>query len=348
MEKFFYPKLHNAMWPGLVGKGKNSEPELSLDTLLELTTAANVDGIKFDGIDLYLYEPHLDIDISDDSLEELADKVTLKGLVIGSVVAPVWKATGGGSAMGSKEERTRFIGQVRKACRIAKKLSDLGVRPYGVIRIDSSCTTTEWTKDPKGNQSRIAETFRHACAIAEDHGEKLAAEGEICWGGMHNWKDMVELLEMIERPNMGFQADMAHTLMYLLGDNAPEYRILPHDFDWSDQEILQSGLRTLCAKLRPWTIDLHIAQNDATVHGAGSHDKTGRHCLVSDPRGKLNIPRDAGHWLRDETGRLTKAFKHICWDGCMFPNSVLHMQQTWNDILKIMIKVREAHGWNEE
>ena len=71
--------------------------------------------------------------------------------------------------------------------------------------------------------------------------------------------------------------------------------------------------------LRPWTIDFHVAQNDATVKGAGSHDKTGRHCLPDDPNGKLNIARDAGYWLRDDKGQLTKAFKHVCWDGCMFP-----------------------------
>ena len=33
-----YPKLHNAMWPGLVGKGSpGAEPCLDLDTMLELT-----------------------------------------------------------------------------------------------------------------------------------------------------------------------------------------------------------------------------------------------------------------------------------------------------------------------
>jgi hypothetical protein len=164
---------------------------------------------------------------------------------------------------------------------------------------------------------------------------------------MHNWKDMVDLLERVDRPNIGFQADMAHTLLYLLGYNAPEHRILPEDFDWSDTETLQAGLRQMTAALRPWTIDMHVAQNDATVHGTGSHDKTGRHCLATDPNGKLNIPRDAGHWLRDEQGNLTKAFKHICWDGCMFPNEVMLKQQTWNDILAVMLKVRDAHGWSE-
>ena len=101
-------------------------------------------------------------------------------------------------------------------------------------------------------------------------------------------------------------------------------------------------------QLRPWTIDFHVAQNDATVKGSGSHDKTGRHCLPHDPKGKLTIERDAGYWLRDDHGELTKKTRHICWDGCMFPNEVMHQPQTWNDILAAMISVREAHGWKED
>jgi sugar phosphate isomerase/epimerase len=342
-----YPKLHNAMWPGLVGKGSDSEPPIDLDTMLNLTARAEVDGKKFDGVDLFLADPHTSIDVSDDGIKELADKIGGMSFVVGSVVAPVWGPTGGGSTLGGPEEEQKFLTQIRKACRIAKRLTELGVRPYGVVRIDSSVSPAEWAKDPERNQQKIAEVFRQACDIAANFGEKLATEGEICWGGMHNWKDMVDLLERVDRPNIGFQADMAHTLLYLLGYNAPEHRILPEDFDWSDTETLQAGLRQMTAALRPWTIDMHVAQNDATVHGTGSHDKTGRHCLATDPNGKLNIPRDAGHWLRDEQGNLTKAFKHICWDGCMFPNEVMLKQQTWNDILAVMLKVRDAHGWSE-
>ncbi len=106
-------------------------------------------------------------------------------------------------------------------------------------------------------------------------------------------------------------------------------------------------MKTITAALRPWTIDFHVAQNDGTVHGTGSHDKTGRHCLATDPNGKLDVARDAGYWLRDEKGELTKAFKHICWDGCMFSNEVMQKQQTWNDILRTMIEVRNLHGWYE-
>jgi hypothetical protein len=133
----------------------------------------------------------------------------------------------------------------------------------------------------------------------------------------------------------------------MLGYNSPEDRILPENFDWNDRETFHAGLKKLTAALRPWTIDFHVAQNDGTVFGSGSHDKTGRHCLATDPNGKLDIVHDAGYWLRDENGELTKAFKHICWDGCMFPNEVMRKQQTWNDILATMVKVRNAHGFTE-
>jgi len=33
------PALHNAMWPGLVGKGPDSEPPIDLDTMLRLQQA---------------------------------------------------------------------------------------------------------------------------------------------------------------------------------------------------------------------------------------------------------------------------------------------------------------------
>lgn len=343
MDKNNYPKLHNATWPGIVGKGPDSEPPISLDQLLEFTANAEVNGVKFDGIDIGLFEPHFNIDASDDEIRKFAEKVGMLNLNVGSLVAPIW----GGPAMGSKEDRALFVEMVRKSCRFGQKLREYGVRPYGIIRIDSASKPEAWAADPVNNTRLIAQTFREACDVAADFGEKLAAEGEICWGGMHSWKAMVDTLEAVDRPNIGFQADMAHTLLYTLGYNSPEDRILPADFTWDDTAALDEGLRKLTAALRPWTLDFHVAQNDGTVFGSGSHDKTGRHCQATDPNGKLDIPRHAGFWLRDENGALTKAFQHICWDGCMFPNEVLTKQQTWNDILAVMIRVRDAHGWQQ-
>jgi len=343
-----FPAIHNAMWPGLVGKGgPGAEPPIELDTMLDKTAAAEVDGVRFDGVDLFLFDPHVSIDSTVDDLKRLADNIARRNLVVGSLVAPVWGPTGGGSAMGSDDERKAFVTQVRKACAIGKTLKDLGIRKYGVVRIDSSASPADWAKDPAGNTKKIAGTFRQAADVAEEYGERLAAEGEICWGGMHSVRRNVELLEAVGRPQtVGFQADMAHTLLLTMGYNAPEDRILPENFDWSDRKALDEGLRKMTDALRPWTIDFHVAQNDATVKGSGSHDKTGRHCQPLDPNGKLDIVQHAGFWLRDGQGHLTQKFEHICWDGCMFANAVMGEQKTWNEILGTMIAVRNAHGWD--
>ena len=343
-----YPKLHNAMWPGLVGKGgPGGEPAIDLDTMLDLTAAAIVDGVRFDCVDLFLFDPHVSIDATRSDLQRLADKIVAKGFVVGSLVAPVWPPTGGGSAMGSEEDRRNFLTQVRKACAIGRTLRDLGIRSYDVVRIDSASGPAEWSKDPEGNTRRIAGTFRQAADIAESYGERLAAEGEICWGGMHSWKRLVQLLELVNRPKtVGFQADMAHTLLYTMGYNAPEDRILPESYDWTARETFDAALTQVTNELRPWTIDFHVAQNDATVFGSGTHDKTGRHCLPTDPNGKLDVVRHAGFWMRDESGEPTRAFQHICWDGCMFPNATMMRPSTWTDVLALMINVRSAHGWS--
>jgi hypothetical protein len=75
-----FPKLHNAMWPGLVGKGPGSEPFIDLDTMLNLTAMAESDGARFEGVDLFLSDPHISIDSTVDQLKELAEKIAAKAL----------------------------------------------------------------------------------------------------------------------------------------------------------------------------------------------------------------------------------------------------------------------------
>ena len=74
-------KLHNAMWPGLVGKEEGTDhPPISFEHMLDLTTAASHDGQKYDGIDSFLFHPHTDPDASEDELRKMADQVAAKGL----------------------------------------------------------------------------------------------------------------------------------------------------------------------------------------------------------------------------------------------------------------------------
>ena len=79
--KFAFPKLHNAMWPGLVGKGDgpDQEPPISLERMLDLTAAANVGGQKFEGIDYFLFLPHTNPEAKDDELKKIADLIAMPG-----------------------------------------------------------------------------------------------------------------------------------------------------------------------------------------------------------------------------------------------------------------------------
>ncbi len=330
-------KLHNAMWPGVVGKDDSSDqPTISLAKMLDLTANASVNGQGYDGVDLFLFSPHLDTNGTDDDIRKMADEIVSKGLNIGSIVAPVWQGTMGDSAFGPAESREKFLSAIRYACRVAGVLKEHGARQYGVIRMDSAGSPEEFSKDELGNTKLLADTFREAGKIAGGHGERLAAEGEICWGGMHSWKHMLDTLEETGTPDtVGFQADLAHTYLYLLGYNAPEHALLKEGH--SDEEFW-AAYKNLTDKLRPWTIDFHVAQNDGSVHGSGSHDKTGRHCLANHPNGKLDITRCSEMWLRDYAER---GIEHICWDGCMFDNSVLEEGKTWDTILGAMLDVRD-------
>lgn len=331
--------LHNSLWPGIVGKGEGAdEPVLSLERMLELTVETRVNGEGFDGVDLNVMAPHLDIHADRDQILEFANRVSEKGLRIGSIGAPVWPDAGGGSAMGSESERKRFLEAVERTCAYARVLNDHGVRQYGIIRIDSADSPKRWAEDPAANTRRIAQTFREAATIASDYGERLAAEGEICWAGMHSWRHMLDLLEEVGMPeSLGFQADLAHTYLFLLGYNAPEHALIPQDY--SEEEFWE-GYKKMTEALGPWTIDFHVAQSNGTVFGSGSHEKTGRHCQPDDPEGKLDVARCSRYWLLDESGKLRNNIRHMCWDGCMFSNRVLESSRTWTDVLGLMRQVK--------
>ena len=64
-----------------------------------------------------------------------------------------------------------------------------------------------------------------------------------------------------------------------------------------------------------------------------------------DPDGRMDIVKIAGLWMHNDDGTPTRAYKHICWDGCMFPNAMMTSPQTWVKILATLIRVRDAHGF---
>ena len=326
-------RLHNALWPGLVGKVPGThEPPLSLERMLDLTVAARVDGRGFDGVDLFLGQPHVDIGACEDDIRRLAERIAARGLRVGTLVAPVWPSAGGGRALGDAGERQRFVAAVTGACRFGRILDDHGVRVDRLIRIDSAADAGEFASDPAGHRQRIIATFAEAAAVAADAGQCLAAEGEVCWAGMATWRDMLAILEGVGRPEaLGFQADLAHTYFYLVGAAGD-----PLVADPTDPAEFAAGYARMVAALGPWTVDLHIAQTDGTLHGGGDHAPTGRHCPPEDPRGRLDVVACARRWLLDDRGVPRPAIRHLCWDGCLFPNAVLEDPVTWTAVLALM------------
>ena len=77
-----------------------------------------------------------------------------------------WRRVGDGL----EEDRKKFLTQVPEDLRNRQDVG-IGIRKYGVIRIDSASSPEEWAKDPVGNTKKIAETFRAACDIAESYGD---------------------------------------------------------------------------------------------------------------------------------------------------------------------------------
>ncbi len=343
-----FPRLHNAMWPGLVGKGSpGAEPTIDLDTMLDLTAAAEVDGIKFDGVDLFLYEPHINIDISDDDLKALADKIAGKGFVVGSVVAP-------GLVRRARRWATRRSGRttwtaIRKACRIASGFASWASGPYGVVRIDTACSPADWADGPgrqpgEDRRDHQAGARRSPATTASAWPPRARSAGAGCTRG-GRWSTCssgsASPRPSASRPTWRIRSSTPWAR------TPPRTASCPTDYDWKDRATLDAALKTLTAALRPWTIDFHVAQNDATVFGSGTHDHTGRHCLATTPTASSTSPTTPASGCATRAGQLTKAIRHICWDGCMFPNDVMHKPETWNNILAAMIAVRDAHGWAE-
>jgi len=262
-------------------QGQGSEPPIDLDAMLDLTSKATVNGTRFDGWTCFSRSP-CEHRFDQRYLKRLADKVRARNFVVGSVVAPVWPPT---AAVQRWETTMNGSDSSDKSARLVASRGSFETSVFDLTEwfaLIPASSVTDWEKDPKVNTKRIGQTFKEAAKVAKDHGERLAAEGEICWGGMHSWKYMLQLLEEVGQPKVvGFQADMAHTLLYVLGYNAPEHRIVPEKFSWEPGEF-HAAMKKMTNALRPWTIDFHVAQNDATVKGSGSHDKTGRHCLATD------------------------------------------------------------------
>jgi len=193
---------------------------------------------------------------------------------------------------------------------VAERCGNWGVRPYGTVRIDAASPVEPWYDDPSGNQKRIAHTFREACKIAEGHGERLAAEGEICWGGMHSWKRMLELLEMVGRPQTSaFRPTWpirSSTCWATMRRRTPCCRKISIGATERSSTGPTAGSRRPCGP-GPSTSTSPRTTPRCTARFAR---QDGPPLPARRSTGQARHPRHAGYWLRDERGELTKRIRH--------------------------------------
>ena len=226
--------------------------------------------------------------------------IASKGFDVGSLVAPVWPGTVGDSAMGD-EEQTREVpvGRARWLAASPGIFNEHGVRKYGVIRIDSAEFGVEkWREDPEGQHqprspTRSAKPPRSPPTTASDWPPKAKSAGPACTAG----KTCSTCSKRSACPRRSASRPTWPTpICTCWATTRPNMRLLHEGY--TDDEFY-AAYEKMTDKLRPWTIDFHVAQNDGEVHGAGAHDKTGKHCPADDPNGKLDIAKCAGYWLKD-------------------------------------------------
>ena len=275
--------------------------------MLDLTAATEVGGVRFDGVDLFLAEPHTSIDSSKDEIG--AARRQDRGEGPGGRLGRRAGLAAGRRRLGHgrrETERKRFVTMVRQGLRHRPPADASSASALGRGAHRFRHRRRRLGEDPPANTKLIAETFRRRLRRRREHGERLAAEGEICWGGMHSWKGdgrsarsgRAGRRPSASRPTWPIRCSTRSAT------TRPRRASCRKASTGRIATVLDQALKTLTDALRPWTIDFHVAQNDATVNGTGSHDKTGRHCLVNDPNGKLDVVHDAGYWLRDAAGAV--------------------------------------------
>ncbi len=165
---------------------------------------------------------------------------------------------------------------------------------------------------------------------------------------MHSWRRMVQLLEMVDRPQtLGFQADMAHTLLFTLGYNAPEDRLLPEPFDWSRSGRTRKRLANVNrARSVPGQ---SISTSPRTMPRSKARARMTRPDAIACP---TTLTASSTSSATRATGCETRTASPLApsstsaGTAACFPTSVMMDPQTWRDILAAMIAVRDAHGWD--
>ena len=195
--------------------------------------------------------------------------------------------------MGSGAERKQFVEQVHKACKIAREAAP--ARARGRTAWSASTRPAgpgDWAKDPERQPEEDRRDLppgrrrrRGPRRAARRRGRDLLGRHALVAADGAAPRDGRAARDRRLPGRHGAHAALHDGLQRARGRD-PARRITTGRTRASSTR----RCKKLTAALRPWTIDFHVAQNNATVHGTGSHDKTGRHCLRHRPHRQARHP----------------------------------------------------------
>ena len=235
----------------------------------------------------------------------------------------------------SDEERKKFLTQVEKACRDRPDAARARHPPVRRRPHRLGGQPGDWAATRRATRRRSPRPSAQAARHRRDHGERLAAEGEICWGGMHCWRHIVELLERSGGPKTRRLPGRhgAHAALHARRQRARG-------------SAAAGGLRLVGpgdARRRAQDNDRRAAALDdrfprrperrARSRARARTTRPAATACRSIPTASSTSSSTPASGCATTSGKLDAAVEHICWDGCMFPNAVMTKPQTWNDVL---------------
>ena len=202
-ERNNYPKLHNAMWPGVVGKGGDAEPPIDLTTLLDLTAAARSTASSSTASTCSSPTRTVNIDSSDDDIKRLADKIARHGLGgrLGrrAGLAADRRRLGDGhrrrSASSFVDAGRQGLPHRASSCASSasgRTASSGSIPPTGVARLGARIRPATRSRSPRPS-ARPATSPKTTASASRP---KAKSAGAACTAG----SDMVDLLETVGRP----------------------------------------------------------------------------------------------------------------------------------------------------
>ena len=351
--------LHAPEWPRVVGVNS-----VSCQQILDAICSAKVDDVGFDGIDFLVGDNAggdpiaIGLDMSDAQVQTLSGYLSANAKRMGALVSPSWGPDR--VPFGDAGQRDLFVKRFKATCELGNRFADLGLRRSDIIRIDSGTQCDSPLAQDPGAFGRLVLTMQQCAEIARDHGQRVAFEPEAPWTFMNTLPAVTRLLDAVGHPeHCGVQVDLAHFVHLIAGTADSSTRLVPENWKWTGPDD-PSGLAAWTqARDEAWAqcrravgnrlFDLHICQSDATVYGDGTHPATGRHCAPDDLRGVLDVVPLACQWLTND-GTPHGLLKTVTWDGCMIGTDetrpkILQSTDFWTNVLKLMIKVRNASGY---